>query len=294
MGEKNDRYLMRAAYYGEFLLDKDDRNIEDVCHKRGKIKVSSDKDVNPYQPDNIPLFEVLYGKHLISLGGFSAIDNMFSGLSIQNKKALDIGFGLGGVAFYLAEKYQMHICGVEIHEWMAQHAKEQTPEQLRNRLDFCVYDQQGNIPFAENGFDLAYSKGVLNHVHGKLPLFKNIYFRLKKDGYFVIADWVYPEMEKFKSRPLVKESENSYIEVLQKAGFSDIKLRNDSKLFITYVESFLNNLAIQRHFIERNFGKELFTTIQKDHITMLEDIKQGQKIAVRIVVQKKSTTVFNL
>lgn len=248
--------------------------------------MSSDKEANPYQPDNIPLFEALYGKHLISLGGLAAIDNMFSGLSIQHRKALDIGFGLGGVAFYLAEKYQMRISGVEIHQWIVRHAKEQTPEQLRAQLDFRVYDQQGHLPFADNHFDLTYSKGVLNHVHDKFPLFKKIHACLKGGGYFVIADWIYPERQISQNSPLVKESESSYIDVLKQAGFSDIEVRNDSGQFITYVESFLNNLAIERHFIENHFGEELFSAIQKDHISMIEDIKQVQKVAVRIVAQK--------
>lgn len=248
--------------------------------------MSSDKDCNPYQPENIPLFEALYGQQLISLGELPAIDNMFSGVSIQNKKALDIGFGLGGVAFYLAKKYQMSVSGVEIHGWMAQYAKEHTPEQLQDQLDFRVYDPQGNIPFAANCFDLAYSKGVLNHVHDKLPLFKQIHSHLKQGGFLIIADWVYPEKETPQNAPLIKESENSYQELLEKAGFSNIKLRNDSSLFITYIEVFLNNLAIQRHFIEHHFGKSLFATIQKDHTRMLEMIKQNQKIAVRIVAHK--------
>lgn len=248
--------------------------------------MSSNNDIDPYQPENIPLFEALYGKHLISLGGFSAIDNMFSDISIQDKNALDIGFGLGGVAFYLAEKYQMRIFGVEVKEWMAQHAKEQTPEKFKNQLDFSVYDHQGNIPFADNSVDLAYSKGVLNHVHEKLPLFKNIYACLKNDGYFVIADWVYPENETPKGSPLVKESENSYIAVLEKAGFSSIALRNDSCIFKTYVESFLKNLKVQRHVIENEFGKQLFSMIENDHRKLIEDLKQGEKVAVRILAQK--------
>jgi hypothetical protein len=57
-------------------------------------------DDNPYQLDNVPLFEAMYGENIISLGGVEAIDNLFFGLDINRLKALEIGFGLGGVAFY--------------------------------------------------------------------------------------------------------------------------------------------------------------------------------------------------
>jgi ubiquinone/menaquinone biosynthesis C-methylase UbiE len=59
----------------------------------------------------------------------------------------------------------MHISGVEIHDWMVQYAKAQTPEKLSKQLDFTVYDSQGNLPFAANNFDLIYSKEALNYVH---------------------------------------------------------------------------------------------------------------------------------
>ena len=72
-------------------------------------KPNQKSDFDPYQPDSVPLFEAIYGKNLISLGGEASIDSMFSDLNIKGLKSLDLGFGLGGVAFYLAEKYQMNI-----------------------------------------------------------------------------------------------------------------------------------------------------------------------------------------
>jgi len=51
--------------------------------------------LDPYQPDNIALFEAIYGKYLISLGGLPAIDNMFNDIEITGLKALDLGFGVG-------------------------------------------------------------------------------------------------------------------------------------------------------------------------------------------------------
>ena len=63
-----------------------------------------------YGLGNVPLFEAIYGENLISLGGLDAIDNMFSDVDLRKLKALDVGFGLGGVAFYLAKKYPVIRC----------------------------------------------------------------------------------------------------------------------------------------------------------------------------------------
>ena len=137
--------------------------------------MSSKSDQDPYQPQNIALFEALYGKHLISLGGIAAIDNMFSDISLNHIKALDLGFGMGGVAYYLAEKYNLDISGIEIYPWMAEYAQKNAPPEIAHHLDFKCYLDNGDMPFEPNTFDVVYSKGVLNHVKNKAPLFEKIH-----------------------------------------------------------------------------------------------------------------------
>src|SRR3990167_3028336 len=100
-----------------------------------------------YTPENVPLFEVIYGKNLISLGGVDAINNMLSDVDLKGLKALDIGFGLGGVAFYLAKKYQIEIAGIEIHSWMVEYANAHAPKNVSHLLKFATYNKAGEIPF---------------------------------------------------------------------------------------------------------------------------------------------------
>ena len=167
-------------------------------------------DFDPYQPNSVPLFEAIYGKSLISLGGLAAIDNMFSGHNIRGLKALDLGFGLGGVAFYLAEKYDMNVAGIEVHPWMVQYAKDHAPKSLAPTLEFNTYNATGELPYKPETFDLVYSKGVLNHVADKDSLFHQVNTVLKPGGLFVIADWIFPPMTADSSAPLVCETKESY------------------------------------------------------------------------------------
>ncbi len=243
---------------------------------------------NPYQPDNIPLFEAMYGDGLISLGGLVAIDNMFSDLRIDELKALDLGFGLGGTAYYLAEKYKMKISGVEVHPWMVQYADDKKPLALTNQLEFTTYDKTGKLPYPSATFDLVYSKGVLNHVADKLSLFKQVNYVLKSDGLFVIADWIFPKASTENTAPLVCETKASYEQVLIDAGFTEISFRDDSEAFLIYVEALLNNLAHHHDFIKLNYGEKLFLAIKKQHEELREKLKGHQKIAVRIVAKKIS------
>ena len=55
------------------------------------------------------MLEAGYGKSMMSEGGASAIERLFEGILLEGKKALDIGSGLGGVPFYLAENHSMEV-----------------------------------------------------------------------------------------------------------------------------------------------------------------------------------------
>jgi SAM-dependent methyltransferase len=247
---------------------------------------STEPDFNPYEPQNVALFEALYGRHLISLGGLAAVDAMFAGVSIEGCKALDVGFGLGGVAYYLATKYAMDISGVEIHPWMVRYAKEHAPHELQYPLNFQCYEEDGTLPFGVDSFDVIYSKGVLNHVHHKIPLFQQLHACLKEDGMLVIADWIYPEMPVDNTGPLICETEASYQNALHQAGFKRLEFDNTNVLFITYVHDFLTNLAINRDEITTHFGEETYASIQSEHEALLGKLMQGTKVAVRILATR--------
>lgn len=239
-----------------------------------------------YHPNHIPLFEAIYGKNLISLGGLPAIDNMFSGLTIEGLKALDLGFGLGGVAFHLAEKYKMNVSGIEVEHWMVEYAKNHTPVNLSSLLEFNTYDDNNKFPYPDETFDLAYSKGVLNHVAEKYDLFKQVYSILKPNGLFVIADWIFKQPTNEDVAPLVCETKESYERVLIDVGFSEISFRDDSKLFLVYAKELLNKLSDHRDLISQKYGEVVYLAIQKQHEDLIEKINQHHKIATRIIARK--------
>ncbi len=240
---------------------------------------------NPYVEDNIPLFNMLYGEHLISLGGTAAIDNLFSGIAVSQLNALDVGFGLGGVSFYLAKKYKMKVSGVEIHLWMVTYAKHRAPADVKQQLDFNIYNNDGTIPYAAQSFDIAYSKGVFNHIDDKVNLLHDIHRVLKPHGLLVIADWIAPHSVT-KQGSLIYETKRSYQKVLSESYFEEVAFRDDTELFIRYVNMLLDNINKHQHSIKNQYGFELIELLQGYHHNLIKRMVSGDQIAIRIVAKK--------
>lgn len=240
-----------------------------------------------YVPESVPLFEALYGKNLISLGGLPAVDRLFSTTSLTiDDTLLDIGFGLGGATFHIADKYNAKVFGVEIHPWMVEHARAHTPQKSRHLLHFSTYTPNGKLPFNEAQFSLAYSKGVLNHVHDKAPLLNEVYRVLKPSALFIIADWIHPTSSADPDFPLIQESKHTYTEQLEKAGFTEICFIDENAHFYQYTKTLLENLQIHEELIKTEFGEDTFTAIQEQHKKLLVDIENSCKSAVKITVKK--------
>lgn len=128
--------------------------------------------IDEYYPEYCHSLEAAYGRGMMSEGGSKAIDEMFrGGLSIHGKKALDIGSGLGGVAHYLAQNYDMDITGLEVNPWMVEMSSKRAPESVKAKLNFVLSTDNNHLPFEDKSFDIIYSKGALCHIEHKQNLF---------------------------------------------------------------------------------------------------------------------------
>ena len=145
-----------------------------------------------YKLENVPLFEAIYGKGLISLGGLPAVDEMFSEVKLFGKNLLDIGSGIGGIDHYLAEKHSAHVTGLEVEAWMCAFAFASASPSLQNQLRFVTYNPDGSIPLASVSMDLVFSKGVLTNVADKKSLFHELARVLKPHGELCLVDWLVP------------------------------------------------------------------------------------------------------
>ena len=150
-----------------------------------------------YTPNYCLQLEAAYGEGMMSEGGLEGIDYMFRSIPLENKVALDIGSGIGGVALYLADKFSMEVTGVEVNPWMVVESKRRIPDHLKGRVDFCLSASNSGWAFPNNSYDIVYSKGVLTHLETKDEIFQECYRLLKKGGILVITDWLSSEEKRW-------------------------------------------------------------------------------------------------
>ena len=243
-----------------------------------------------YTIENVPVFEAIYGSGLISLGGYDAINKMFDGLSLENQCLLDVGFGIGGMAYYLAYSYACKVVGIEKIEWMPSFAKVRAPAEIEDRVYFTSYNADGTMPFVSRSINLAYSKGVLTNVADKPALFSEVFRVLCPGGCLCLIDWLVPVELGVRSEKLpmgdtsYKETEHSYQKILTASGFKRIEYLDVSEEYLSYVKSLGNRLISKEH---RKLYKDVIDESLREQLivsnnSLRRSIESGQQCSVRI------------
>jgi len=257
------------------------------------------KMIDDYPEAYCYFLEAAYGKGMMSEGGSEAIDHLFSDETLSNKHCLDIGFGLGGVAFYLAEQYNATVTGIEINPWMVAQATRRTPAHINEQVNFLAYHPEQTLPFEDHTFDIVYSKGVLTHLEEKAPLFKEIFRVLKKEGSLIIDDWLSPIKNQWGERlnkmceteglTLFAETEANYATCLAQAGFSHIDIRDENQHYYQYN---LDIIKLLHKEANREKQNPIFTPFPLDEAIecyqLIADSIVDNELLIRRIKGKKS------
>ena len=224
---------------------------------------------------------------------------MFKGLLITEKKALDIGSGLGGVAYHLAKNYYMEVTGLEINPWMIQEASRRAPSEIKNKLNFVLSTNNDSLPFDDNSFDIVYSKGVLCHVEDKQELFKECYRILAPGGILVINDWLSPtkgewggyvrRLVELEGLSIYAETVEGYMNYLTKADFKSVKYLNISKKYAFYNEEIVRKLKIPeiKDAFVYSFNEQLHKEAIEGYDSVAKAMRSGECLVIQFTAHKE-------
>ncbi len=180
--------------------------------------------------------EWMWGEGFMSPGGPAEVAGILDGVTLQGRRVLDIGCGVGGVDFLLLERYgAAHVTGIDVEAHLVERARAGGERRgLGERLDLRVVPA-GPLPFDEAQFDVVFTKDSIIHVSDKLALFREVHRVLRPAGLFVGSDWLGAEQP---PSPAMREwlvavhldfvpvPERQFAAALGQAGFDDIVTRD--------------------------------------------------------------------
>lgn len=153
---------------------------------------------------------------------------------------IDLGSGAGNDAFVARSVVGENgrVIGVDLTEKMIDKARENAKKLGLSNVEFRLGDIE-NLPIAGNTADVVVSNCVMNLVPDKTKAFEETYRVLKQGGHFSISDIVIvgdlpdplrESAEMYAGCVAGAIQKDEYLDIIQKAGFSNIKLQKEKKI----------------------------------------------------------------
>lgn len=165
-------------------------------------------------------------------------DEIVSKLNLNKSFILDIGTGLGSLAFEFAKRLtSSQVYGIDISQDMLKEAKRLVTEKKVSNLNF-IFGDVHNLEFKDEFFDLVVSFGVLHHLKDLRLALSEIKRVLKKEGSAFIYD-----LRKDAPLNAIWEIAKEMSPVQQAAFLESVREAVETP----YIEGILKDLRIQEY-----------------------------------------------
>jgi phosphoethanolamine N-methyltransferase len=200
-------------------------------------------DHSQYSLDEIRKYEAIYGRNFISPGGESTARDILGLVAFTPKMdVLDVGCGLGGAAFLIAQSFGARVHGIDLSRNMLQIAQARCREaQLTHGVTF----EHADILRYQRpaGFDLVHSRDVFLHIHDKVSLFDAIARCVRSGGLLLFSDYLCRAGLKsvdflayIRSRGYDLRTLEEYRVLLEQSGFEVLLAQDRTADFIGILE----------------------------------------------------------
>jgi len=200
-------------------------------------------DAGQYTLEGIQKYEKIFGRNFVSTGGLDSTREIVKMLHLKpGMKVLDVGSGIGGSAFHMAQAYEVQVHGLDLSHNMLAIAGERLKElQLEAQVCFEHGDILETDHVAE--FDVVYSRDAFLHIADKARLFQILLRVLKPTGLLFITDYCWGEgrhSEEFLRYTAQREYDlhtpADYGRLLKEAGFVKVQTFDKTALFGEYLQ----------------------------------------------------------
>jgi len=219
-----------------------------------------------YPPEFVAGLEMQWGAGYLSPGGPEEVTEILRNVDVADKTVLDIGCGIAGPAITIAsELAPSKVIGIDIESFLIEKGTENVAAAKLSDLINLQLVSVGPLPFADESFDIVFSKDSLIHVEDKSELYKEVLRVLKPGGVFAASDWLrgenadeldgYNEWRSLAVLDYTMETDRETRAEMTRAGFKDVDTRERQAW---YVESVSQEVAMMRNPDWRSLFVEAF------------------------------------
>ena len=232
-------------------------------------------DNQQYSNASITRYEKIFGAGYVSTGGQATTTEFVAKLNLQpGQRVLDVGCGIGGGDFYMANTFGVSVHGIDLSTNMVYRAIEQYPVQHTprdgNDVEFEICDATTR-QFPPESFDVIYSRDTILHIENKSALFAQFFQWLKPGGKVLISDYCCGDeqhaSEHFKAyvkkRGYTLLSPRQYGQALESVGFTRVDAEDRTDHFVKVLKEELKRTYENREqFIEETSEADFNDIIQ--------------------------------
>lgn len=211
-----------------------------------------------YTEDFNTALQWMWGDGYLSPGGPEEVAEMLHDVAVSGCYVLDVGSGLGAIDITLVETYGANgVHGVDVEPHLIKHADQRAAKAgMQDRVKFQLIDP-GPLPFANNTFDIVFSKDAIVHIPDKPAFYTEAKRVLKPGGLFVGSDWLRGDENTFTPKAQewlefvhlnfqMRNIEQTR-QALEQAGFDQVKLSDRNEWYKDTIKDELATLSGEKY-----------------------------------------------
>jgi len=216
----------------------------------GELPANVLLDSTQYTTSSIRRYVSVYGEDFVSPGGAGMAMELIGKMNLKpDNRVLDVGCGLGGSAFLMADRFDLLVDGIDLSRNMLEIANQKRDAYgLGQRVsleygDCLELDRPGH-------YDAVYSRDVFLHIRDKARLFSVLKRSLQPGGILLFTDyccgqqpWHTDFVAYVKDRGYCLSTLPEYVRLVADAGFDHAEAQDISARFIQILQSDLDRIA---------------------------------------------------
>ncbi|KAL6350959.1 hypothetical protein AAG906_031545 [Vitis piasezkii] len=270
-GNSSEFSLITFKCVGAYVRNK--KNQNQIYWLWQKVNSQNDKgfqrflDNVQYKCRGILRYERVFGEGFVSTGGLETTKEFVTKLDLKpGQKVLDVGCGIGGGDFYMAEDFDVEVVGIDLSINMISIALERAIGR-KCLVEFEVADCTKKT-YPDNTFDVIYSRDTILHIQDKPALFKSFFKWLKPGGKVLITDYCKragppsPEFQEYiEQRGYDLHDVKAYGQMLKDAGFGEVIAEDRTEQFIKVLQREMDAVEKNKDEFIQDFSEEDYNEI---------------------------------